>query len=1001
MKLWCAVFLLLCSVDIVLAERAFYVSTDGDDAWSGTLAEPNASKSDGPFASIEHARDVLQTLSSSGDITVYIREGFYFLDQTLTFGPEHSGRSDTRITYKNYNNEDVTISGGFEITGWQQQGQLLVTTINDVKNGDLYFKELYVNEERRDRARHPNKGDFFRIHGSLPGQEKSSFYFHPGDMDAYDNLDDVNIVFYQSWLGVHLWIDRLDAAQNVVEFSPQMWWETGHFDNRARYYVENAYELLDEPGEWYLNRTTGQLYYYPMPGETLENILVIAPKTDRVIELAGQPNENNYVEYLTFSGLKIKHADWMPLNKSKTEGQAHIQLDDAIIYARGAYDCHFIDCEISLGGAHGFIFTSGSSNNLVQKCHIHALGGGGLYLGDTSGWNACSTPAPSDEIADNTIDNCFIHDLTHVHHGSVGIWVGCSSNNTITYNEICDMDYTGISVGWCWGYKSSFQQNNVINNNHIHHLGNGELSDMGGVYTLGESDGTVVSNNLIHDVYAYAYGGWGLYTDEGTTDIVMENNIVYNVKSQAFHQHYGQDNFIRNNILAFSHEAGIARTRDEAGNSFNFTNNIVLTDIGVQLGGSWGDGNFTMNNNLYWDIMSHDRLDFDLGTFNEWQAKGHDTNSQVADPLFVGAENFDFTLQAGSPALDLGFQPIDVSAIGLYGESDWTTLPDLYERRTIYPGAWFPKTPFFNMTEFVDDFEDTDIGAYPKYSYIWGITGNSTQSIYITNLKAQSGSHSMRIDDKPLSVNSYEPFLRYFPYWFQDGVVTVEFDMYMEAGTSLTHEWRDNQGYPQNRGVSIDLKPDNLWKDGDISVRIPTDGWFHLKIECPVGGLADGRFDVTITVDGVSVTKDRALINKTWQRFYEAYFISTTNIDASIYIDNMRFAYDLATSVKQLGKENLVMDFHLEPNFPNPFNPTTTISYVVADADKKVKLAIYNSTGQRVKLLGNRRYNVGRHTIQWDGRDENGHPLASGVYLLRMSVEDSDEQWLHKLMLMK
>ena len=244
---------------------------------------------------------------------------------------------------------------------------------------------------------------------------------------------------------------------------------------------------------------------------------------------------------------------------------------------------------------------------------------------------------------------------------------------------------------------------NTVSFNLIHDIFQGELSDGGCIYNLGRSPGTVIDNNVCHNSNAYGYGGWGLYTDEGSSNVTLSNNVVYSTKDASFHQHYGTDNLIVNNIWAFGsslpctgdcdvsalrssqhpvsqHDAGV-------NSSFTFARNIVLlgapdinlapwvvnvTHVIRTNGPTLGVDNMTFTGNLYWHNSVDDPTQalifgasYNPLTFAAWQASGKDSGSRVADPLFVDAEGFNFDLQPSSPALAMGFVPIDTSTVGV------------------------------------------------------------------------------------------------------------------------------------------------------------------------------------------------------------------------------------------------------------------------------------------------------------------------------------------------
>jgi hypothetical protein len=191
---------------------------------------------------------------------------------------------------------------------------------------------------------------------------------------------------------------------------------------------------------------------------------------------------------------------------------------------------------------------------------------------------------------------------------------------------------------------------------------------MAGIYTLGKQPGTTIRNNLWHDMAGIRYGGWGIYFDEGSSGILAESNVVYRTTHGGFHQHYGETNIVRNNIFAFARDQQIQRSRAEPHVSFTFVTNIVYFDSGKLLGSEWsGDANYQMDWNVYFDARpgtTADKLPVGPCTWQKWLERGHDRDSLVADPLFVAPQRNDFRLQPGSPALKLGFHPIDLSHVG-------------------------------------------------------------------------------------------------------------------------------------------------------------------------------------------------------------------------------------------------------------------------------------------------------------------------------------------------
>jgi hypothetical protein len=688
-------------------EHDLYVAPDGSDRWSGMLAEPNAAKTDGPLATIQEAQkrlrrhkkpvgeaNRLSTASSiSASTTVWIRRGRYPIAQPLVFGPEDSAP----VTYAAYPGETPILHGGERISNWRS-GEIngckaWIADLPEVATGQWYFRQLFVNGRVARRPRLPRQG-LYRMQ-EVPGMPLpagwgsggyTQFVCAPGDVRSFENLTDVEVVYVHFWIEERSPIASFDVRSHTVtmERPSQAPLVGSHGHQLADYYLGNVKEALSEPGEWYLDRSDGRLVYLPLPGEDPETTEVYAPRAMQLLQIVGEPDTNRFVEHVRFQGLAFECTDWRhpdEVAKGKITScsaerfsrghcaaapQAAVDIP-GVVYLEGARYCGLEHCTIRNVGWYGIEVADGCLGVQIIGCELTNLGAGGIKINGADAQGPDTHRTGYCRVTDNHIHNAGL-----VFHSGVGILVMHSFSNLIAHNHIHDLFYTGIFCGWVWGYGESISRDNVIEKNHIHGLGKELLSDMGGIYTLGVQPGTVLRGNLIHDINKAHYGAWCIYPDEGSSHLVIENNICYNTNSQVFHQHYGRENIVRNNIFAFGSEALLAYSRITEGSlGFSMLRNIIITDQAPVFTGGYNcrlsDRSHISDLNVLYDISGRP-LSFGHGdqsyTLGEWQVLGHDRHSVIADPKCKDPRHGDFTLAEDSPALALGFQPIDTSDVG-------------------------------------------------------------------------------------------------------------------------------------------------------------------------------------------------------------------------------------------------------------------------------------------------------------------------------------------------
>ncbi|MBI3923241.1 MAG: right-handed parallel beta-helix repeat-containing protein [Armatimonadetes bacterium] len=533
------------------ARYDYYVVPNGSDQSPGTETEP--------FATLSKARDTLRREIAAGlksKMTVVVRGGRYELTKPLVFGPGDSGTAEHPITYEAYPGEIVIVSGGRRISGWVRgEGELWTAEVPGVKEGKWYFRQLFVRGERATRARTPNaRGDSLGF--SLAGADFSGdtqtykLRFPPGQLKSCRNVAEIEATILGEWEIMRKRLQSIDEAANLAVMAPPYVSQNFHPWNRPgagkRCYLGNALEFLDQPREWHLDRPTGVLTYWPRPGQDMNKAVVIAPALTRLFEIAGTAERP--VRNLHFKGIRFEHAEW-PLPHGGYEGwqACHYHTVDGdneewrqriiepAIRWNWADSCSLEEGEIAHLGGVGLFLGNGCVNNAIVGNHIHDIGGNGVMIGIHGfGGNGVMIRGPKEPSPavprNNRIANNYVHACGVDYLGAVGIWVGFTDGTAIAHNELHDLPYSGISVGWEWNQGPTSNKNNLIEYNHIHNVMK-RLSDGGGIYTLGLQPGTVIRGNFIHDVLrsgtAVGAPNNGMFIDQGSKGFLFERNLIY------------------------------------------------------------------------------------------------------------------------------------------------------------------------------------------------------------------------------------------------------------------------------------------------------------------------------------------------------------------------------------------------------------------------------------------------------------------------------------------
>ena len=632
--------------------------------------------------------------------TVHVKKGVYNLKKPLVFTPADSGSAESPVRW--IGEDGAVFSGGGRLESWRDDGDGVWSAPIpvDEKGEKIFFESLYVNGRRTDRARLPEKGAYrIRTFKEIPvcSDGATNYVFEVvlkedvskvlSDL-SYEELQAAQMRCFVKWSYGATPIESYDPKTRIITLHSKEGikpWKTWTSDAASYFYIENTAAGFTKAGQWFYDVKNGRIKYRPMKGETLETFEAIAPTSRLVslVEIKGDLDKGEFVHDISFEniGFTASRTDGEELENGAVR-QYQLQAarsSGAAVYAIGAHRVSFERCRVFNTENYAFKFDDGCVSNVIRSCEIYDAGAGGIWIGSNQQnilkianekWRNLREPwkhpFPTKSIVDdsakavrfNVVDNNLITHCGRVNPEGCGVVLTHAADTKVTHNEISDLYYTGISVGWTWGYYGSYAQRNEISFNRITDIGQGKMADMGGVYTLAASHGTVVTNNVIMNVKSSSYGGWGMYNDEGSEGVHWENNLVVNTSADSYHLHFGRDNKVVNCVMVNGGTSKLCVSRTEKHTQVTFARNIVYWPSGPIFvrAPKWncireGLAKIKWNNNLFWCSSGVTELNGPVA-------------GTVADPGFVDPKNGDWRVKPDSPALKLGFKPWDYSLSG-------------------------------------------------------------------------------------------------------------------------------------------------------------------------------------------------------------------------------------------------------------------------------------------------------------------------------------------------
>ncbi len=575
-KLFMRATLIIVVILPLLSAAQIFVAPNGLDSNDGSKAKPFASISKA-LRSVREMRRLNDPLAKTA-IHIQIADGTYALDEPIFIRSDDAGTVESPTIIEAAPGSKPILSGGLNVKGWRKvagnlldlpraaQGKLWEADAPKIHGELIDFRQLYINNNKAIRARDKNADSMYRI---LSWNHKTQQCWIPKPIADIRSVDGLEMFIHQWWAVATLRIKQVEVVGDSAKLSfyqPESkvqsehpWpapWISNETGNSA-FYLTNALQFLNEPGEWYLDKQRQKIYYWPRSNENLSTAAVVIPFLETLVKVEG--TLDNPVSNIHFKGISFQHSTWLrpgkeghvphqagmymleayklkvpgTVDKASLENQAWVGRPASAVQINYANEINFENCSFEHLASTGLDYHKGVHHNNVTGNLFKDIGGSAILAGTFSdeATEVHIPYNPKDErilCSDLNINNNLINNVANEDWGCVGIGAAYVRNTSIVHNDLSELPYVGISIGWGWTKTLNAMQNNSVTANKIHRYAK-QLYDVAGIYTLSAQPGTTITNNYIDSVYKAPYAHlpshwFYLYTDEGSSYMIVKNN---------------------------------------------------------------------------------------------------------------------------------------------------------------------------------------------------------------------------------------------------------------------------------------------------------------------------------------------------------------------------------------------------------------------------------------------------------------------------------------------